>query len=180
MGRSGTLNQTGLRLVAGGLEKARKPSRYFDGEQIFEAAVRLLPRSEKTRSAIGVAAPVIFALETFPDYQPAVILLAAMESAKFLVGSVLTPRLQGKSLNLDPVAMFFSLGFWGAIWGVAGIFLSTPLTLTAMLIMAQFPGTRWIAVLLSADGDPDGVAKGKGAHDADSGNAGSQEATAQV
>jgi predicted PurR-regulated permease PerM len=113
-------------------------------------------------AAIGIAAPVIFALETFPDYRPAVILLAGMVSAKFLVGNVLAPRLQGKNLNLDPVVMFFSLGFWGAIWGVTGTFLSTPLTLTAMLILAQFPGSRWIAVMLSADGDPDGLARNKG------------------
>lgn len=34
------------------------------------------------------------------------------------------------------------------------MFLSTPLTVMAMVILAQFDGTRWIAVLLSADGDP--------------------------
>jgi predicted PurR-regulated permease PerM len=86
---------------------------------------------------------VIFALESFPDYRPAAILLAAI---------------QGKSLNLDPVVLLLSLGFWGAIRGVTGVLLSTPLTLTAMVIMAQFPGSRWIAVLLSGDGDPDGRA----------------------
>ncbi len=34
------------------------------------------------------------------------------------------------------------------------MFLSTPLTVMAMVILAQFDGTRWIAVLLSADGEP--------------------------
>jgi hypothetical protein len=47
-----------------------------------------------------------------------------------------------------------SLAFWSAIWGVTGAFLSTPLTVMAMVILAQFDGSRWIAVLLSADGDP--------------------------
>jgi predicted PurR-regulated permease PerM len=109
-------------------------------------------------AAIGIVAPVIFALESFPDYRPAAILLAAMVAAAFVVGNILMPRLQGKSLNLDPVVLLLSLGFWGAIWGVTGVLLSTPLTLTAMVIMAQFPGSRWIAVLLSGDGDPDGRA----------------------
>jgi len=35
-----------------------------------------------------------------------------------------------------------------------GAFLSTPLTVMTMVILAQFDGARWIAVLLSADGDP--------------------------
>jgi hypothetical protein len=39
------------------------------------------------------------------------------------------------------------------------MFLSTPLTVTAMVILVQFPGTRWIAVLLSADGAPEKYAE---------------------
>jgi hypothetical protein len=34
------------------------------------------------------------------------------------------------------------------------MFLSTPLTILVMVILAQFDGSRWVAVLLSADGDP--------------------------
>ena len=46
--------------------------------------------------------------------------------------------------------------FWGGIWGFPGMFLSTPLTVTAMVILAQFPSSHWVAVLLSGDGDPFG------------------------
>jgi hypothetical protein len=37
------------------------------------------------------------------------------------------------------------------------MFLSTPLTILVMVILAQFEGSRWVAVLLSADGDPHSV-----------------------
>jgi hypothetical protein len=37
--------------------------------------------------------------------------------------------------------------------------LSTPLTVVAMAVLAQFDGTRWIAVMLSSDGDPLGDKK---------------------
>jgi hypothetical protein len=37
------------------------------------------------------------------------------------------------------------------------MFLSTPLTVAAMVILAQFEGSRWIAILLSEDGDPQGI-----------------------
>ena len=71
-----------------------------------------------------------------------------------IIGNVIYPRMQGRSLNIDPVVVLVSLAFWSAIWGVTGAFLSTPLTVMAMVVLAQFDGSRWIAVILSADGDP--------------------------
>jgi hypothetical protein len=71
------------------------------------------------------------------------------------VGNVLFPRMAGRSLNLDPVVILLALSFWGVVWGVPGMFLSTPLTVTLMVVSEQFPGSRWIAILLSADGDPE-------------------------
>ena len=75
----------------------------------------------------------------------------------FLIGNILLPRLQGDSLNMDPLVVLMSLGFWGTIWGLPGMFLSTPLTVLSMVVLAQFEGSRWIAILLSADGNPMGA-----------------------
>ncbi|MEM8921527.1 MAG: AI-2E family transporter, partial [Pseudomonadota bacterium] len=36
-----------------------------------------------------------------------------------------------------------------------GMFLSAPLTVLLMILLAQTDGARWIAILLSADGRPD-------------------------
>jgi len=52
------------------------------------------------------------------------------------------------------VVLLLSLAFWSALWGLPGAFLSSPLTVMAMVILAQFPSTYWIAVLLSGDGEP--------------------------
>lgn len=106
-------------------------------------------------AAVGVFLPPIFALVQFDTYWQAIVLLGGAETIHFVVGNIVTPRMQGESLNIDPVVVLLSLAFWGAIWGVPGMFLSTPLTVTAMVILVQFPGTRWIAVLLSADGAPE-------------------------
>jgi hypothetical protein len=38
--------------------------------------------------------------------------------------------------------------------GLTGAFLAVPLTLMVMMICAYFPRTRWVAVLLSNDGEP--------------------------
>lgn len=105
--------------------------------------------------AIGIVAPPLFALLQFPGYWQAVVLLGVLQSLQFVVGNVVLPRMQGDSLNIDPVAVLLALAFWGAIWGVPGMFLSTPLAVVVMVVCAQFSGARWIAVLLSANGEPD-------------------------
>ncbi|MDR3507168.1 MAG: AI-2E family transporter [Caulobacteraceae bacterium] len=108
--------------------------------------------------AIGILAPPLLALVQFDTWWQAAAMLAGLQVINFIVGNIIYPRMQGRSLNIDPVVILLSLAFWGLIWGVAGMFLSTPLTVMAMLILAQFRGTRWIAVLLSSDGDPASVA----------------------
>ncbi|MGZ3378058.1 MAG: AI-2E family transporter, partial [Phenylobacterium sp.] len=101
----------------------------------------------------GVAPP-IFALVQFDGYGQALVLFILLQLIGVIIGNVVYPRMQGRSLNIDPVMILLSLAFWSGIWGLTGAFLSTPLTVMAMVILAQFDGSRWIAVILSADGDP--------------------------
>jgi predicted PurR-regulated permease PerM len=105
-------------------------------------------------AAIGILAPALFALLQFPTYWQGAVLAASLLALSFVIGNIFMPRMQGRNLNVDPVMVLLSLAFWGAVWGVTGMFLSTPLTILVMVILAQFDGSRWIAVLLSADGDP--------------------------
>ena len=105
--------------------------------------------------AVGILAPPVFALIQFESFWPAIILLAVLQAIQFVVGNIILPRMQGDSLNMDPIVVLLSLALWGLIWGMTGMFLSTPLTVMAMVILAQFDGTRWLAVLLSADGQPE-------------------------
>jgi AI-2 transport protein TqsA len=105
-------------------------------------------------AAIGIAAPSLFALLQFSTPWQGAFLAFSMLALSFVIGNIMMPRMQGRSLNIDPVMILLSLAFWGAVWGVTGMFLSTPLTVLVMVVLAQFDGSRWIAVLLSADGDP--------------------------
>jgi predicted PurR-regulated permease PerM len=105
-------------------------------------------------AAIGVLFPALFGLVEFDGLTRAIILVVGLEAVHFAVSHVVQPRMQGRSLNLDPIVVLLALAFWGAIWGVVGAFLSTPLTVMAMAILAEFKGTRPLAVLLSSDGKP--------------------------
>jgi len=108
----------------------------------------------------AIILPAVFALVQFDGVGPALIVLLGLFLITFVVGNILLPGMQGNSLNMDPLIVLLSLAFWGALWGVSGMFLSTPLTVLVMVILAQFEGSRWIAVLLSADGDPLGLGRG--------------------
>ena len=104
--------------------------------------------------AVAGLAPPLFALVQFESYWPAAILLIGLQIILFVVGNLIQPRMQGDNQNIDPVVVLLSLALWGKMWGVVGMFLSTPLAVMAMAILAEFKGSRWMAILLSGDGEP--------------------------
>ncbi|QUD88894.1 AI-2E family transporter [Phenylobacterium montanum] len=104
-------------------------------------------------SVAGSMLPALMALAQFESPVRPLILMASLGGTMFLIENVLLPKLQSDRLNLDPVFILLSLGFWGIMLGLPGALLSTPLTVVVMSIAAEFKGTRWLAVLLSKDGD---------------------------
>ena len=104
--------------------------------------------------AVAGLAPPLFALVQFETYWQAAVLLAGLQAILFISGNVIQPRMQGDNQNIDPVVVLLALAFWGKVWGVVGMFLSTPLAVMAMAILAEFKGSRWMAILLSGDGEP--------------------------
>ena len=53
---------------------------------------------------------------------------------QFTVGNLIDPRIVGRSLNLSPLVVLFSLIFWGWLWGIIGMFLAVPLAVIAKII----------------------------------------------
>ena len=78
--------------------------------------------------------------------------LGVVGAIQVVVGNILEPRLMGNSLNVSALVVILMLTFWGWLWGIVGMMLSVPITVTMVIVMAQFPATRWLAVLLSDKG----------------------------
>ena len=104
--------------------------------------------------AVAGLVPPLFALVQFETYWQATVLLIGLQAILFISGNFIQPRMQGDNQNIDPVVVLLALAFWGKVWGVVGMFLSTPLAVMAMAILAEFKGSRWMAILLSGDGEP--------------------------
>ncbi|PPR11818.1 MAG: AI-2 transport protein TqsA [Alphaproteobacteria bacterium MarineAlpha11_Bin1] len=103
-------------------------------------------------SLLGVIFPALMALLQFGGGSEFLIIAVGLGAAQIIIGNVLEPRMMGKSLNLSSLVVIVSLAIWGSIWGVTGMFLSVPITVILMIILAEFKQTRPIAILLSADG----------------------------
>ncbi|RRQ23570.1 AI-2E family transporter [Guyparkeria sp. SCN-R1] len=65
------------------------------------------------------------------------------------IGSILEPRLLGRTLGLSPVIVLISLLVWGWVFGPIGMLLAVPLTMIAKLALDSSPQTRWAGILLS-------------------------------
>lgn len=105
-------------------------------------------------SILAAVLTTAVALVQFPTLGPVAAVAIGVSAWQFVIGNFLQPRMTGESLNLSAVVVLLALAIWGAIWGIAGAFLAAPLTVMLMIVLAQFSSTRWIAILLSADGKP--------------------------
>ena len=104
--------------------------------------------------AAAAVGPPLYALVQFDTYWQAIVLFAGLQLILQVSGNYIQPRMQGDNQNIDPITVMLFLALWSALWGIPGAFLSTPIAVMVLAITAQFAGTRWIAVLLSGDGDP--------------------------
>jgi len=103
-------------------------------------------------SIIATAFPSLLTLVQFDTLGPFIVTISVLGAIQFCIGSLIEPKLMGNRLNLSPIVILLSLGLWGAIWGIPGMFLCVPITVIMMIVCSYFPGTRPIAVLLSGDG----------------------------
>ncbi len=101
---------------------------------------------------VACGLPILYSLVSSPTLQEPLLTAVGLIGLQILFGNIIEPKLTGKTLNLSTLAILINLVVWGMIWGIAGMFFSVPLLVALYIICAQFDNTRWIAVLLSADG----------------------------
>jgi len=96
--------------------------------------------------------PGLLALVQFDTLTPFLVIIFGVSGIQLLVGNILEPRLMGDTLNISPLVVVLSLILWSVLWGVVGMLLSVPITVAIIIICAQFPTTRAVAILLSKNG----------------------------
>lgn len=74
---------------------------------------------------------------------------------QFLNGNIIDPLLMGRALRLSAFGIILSLAFWGAVWGIPGMFLSVPIMVMLLVVCSHVPALRPFAILLSREGLPE-------------------------
>jgi predicted PurR-regulated permease PerM len=99
-------------------------------------------------SVIATALRVGFAFFQFGSFWTPFWILIITTGLDNVLGNFVEPRIMGKGLGLSPLLVFFSLLFWGWLWGVPGMILSVPLTAVIRIVCQNIPALRPVAVLM--------------------------------
>jgi AI-2 transport protein TqsA len=90
----------------------------------------------------------------FEAWEPILIVFGGVGVIQFMIGNVIEPSVMGRSLRLSSFVVILSLTFWGAIWGIVGMFLAVPIMVMIMIVCSHVPSLRVVAILLSREGEP--------------------------
>ena len=117
---------------------------------IFSALLTIIPY---IGIAIGASLPAIFALITKDSlwYPAGVLMVYAF--VQFLEGNLITPKIVGDKVNINPLAAIIALIIGGSIWGIIGMILAIPITGIIQILLYQSNHTQAYAVLLRAEND---------------------------
>ncbi|MBN8290921.1 AI-2E family transporter [Rhodobacter sp. NTK016B] len=97
----------------------------------------------------------LVALIQVPEPATALLVFVIAGMVQFVLGSVIDPMLMGRALRVSSFGIIISLAFWGALWGIPGMFLAVPIMVAAMIVCSHIPSARPVAVLLSREGLPE-------------------------
>jgi AI-2 transport protein TqsA len=77
--------------------------------------------------------------------------VAIPAALQFLIGSLIQPRIMGRSQKLHPVVILLALIFFGTIWGIVGAVLAVPITGVLKIALERIPATRLAAAWLEGN-----------------------------
>lgn len=106
-------------------------------------------------SLVATIFPAIYMLFQFGELMPFVLVLSLVGAVQVIVGNIIEPRIMGNALNISSLVAILALSFWGWLWGITGMIISIPITVMIVIVFAQFPATRAVAILLSGTGKVD-------------------------
>ncbi len=102
---------------------------------------------------IGAIPPLIVAGVQFKAIMPVIWVLLLFLFFQNLEGNIITPKLMGDKLNLNPLAILVSVMFWTWLWGAIGIILAIPITASLKVVCDNVESLEPIGILLGGSKD---------------------------
>lgn len=93
---------------------------------------------------ISAAIPIIIAMLTKDSAWYIFGVVAVFAFVQFLEGNVITPKIMGNNVNINPLVIILSLVLFGAISGLVGMILTVPILAVIKVIVEHSPNlTQW-------------------------------------
>jgi predicted PurR-regulated permease PerM len=101
-------------------------------------------------AVVGVGVTAVVAFVHFDGLTAALLPPLAYLACTIVEGNVVTPLVLGRRLELNTVALFVGVAFWGFVWGIVGVFLAVPLLVVLKVFCDHFPGLSGLGEFLSS------------------------------
>jgi predicted PurR-regulated permease PerM len=87
---------------------------------------------------------------TFETLAQAAIVPLVYVSLTTLEGQIVTPLVVGRRLEINTVAIFTGIAFWGWLWGLVGVLLAVPILVIVKQIAEHLPSWQALSEFLSS------------------------------
>jgi predicted PurR-regulated permease PerM len=92
--------------------------------------------------------PMALSLAAFDGWHRPLLVFLLFAGIELVVGNVVEPWLYGAHVGISSLALLVAAVFWAALWGPAGLILSTPLTVCVVVLGRYVPHLSFLNILL--------------------------------
>jgi AI-2 transport protein TqsA len=100
---------------------------------------------------LGGGLPTLITFGHSGSIGDALIVAAVYLAVVTVEGYIVTPYILGRSLDLNGTTVLIACLFWGFLWGLVGLVLAMPITVTLKLVFQTIPELNRWAELMSRD-----------------------------
>lgn len=109
------------------------------------AILRIVPYAG---AIIAAALPFTLSLAVFDSWTPPLLVFLLFATLELVTGNFIEPLLYGAHTGISALALLVTTVFWTALWGPAGLILSTPLTVCVVVLGRYVPQFSFLHIIL--------------------------------
>ena len=99
-------------------------------------------------TTVAATLPIALSLAVFDGWLKPLLVFLLVASLELVIGNFLEPWLYGAHVGISSLALLVTAVFWTVLWGPAGLILSTPLTVCAVVLGSYVPQLSFLHILL--------------------------------
>ena len=99
-------------------------------------------------SLVCASLPLLLSLAVFDHWLRPLLVFLLFATLEVITGNFVEPWLYGMHTGISSLAILLTTVFWAALWGPAGLILSTPLTVCVVVLGRHVPQLSFLHILL--------------------------------